>query len=76
MMADTLARVHPTAPLRRFSICQIESGDWIARERLGVLERSFPNRRAALHFVLFELGARAPAALLTPEAGKVAGDRG
>jgi hypothetical protein len=59
---------------RCFSVRQTHAGDWIARERNGAVERSFPSRKAALHFVLFERGAYAPAALLTPRSERVAGD--
>ncbi len=58
---------------RSFSLRQTHAGDWIARERNGAVERSFPSQKAAVHFVLFELGARAPAALLTPRSERVCG---
>jgi hypothetical protein len=68
-VVNSLARVQPAARRRPISIFAAESGEWVARDGAGAAERRFPSRRAALHFVLFERGARAPAALLTPEAG-------
>jgi hypothetical protein len=72
IMAKSLAAA-PTAH-RCFSVLHTESSDWIVRERRGAVERSFPSQKAAVHFVLFELGAYAPAALLTPRSERVAGD--
>jgi hypothetical protein len=73
-MAEMLAAALRAAPLRRFTILETDSGRWIARERSGAVERSFPSQKAVVHFVLFELGAGAPAALLTPRSERVAGD--
>jgi hypothetical protein len=57
---------------RCLSVLHTVSGEWIARER-GAVERSFSSQKAA-HFALFELGAGAPAPLLTPRSESVAGD--
>ena len=64
-MAKSLGAARATTH-RCFVARHTESGRWIARERSGAVERSFPSQKAAVHFVLFELGAGAPAALLTP----------
>lgn len=48
-----------------FTIAEGDAGDWIARDRRSGAERHFASRRAALHFVLFDLGTPA-AALLAP----------
>jgi len=63
-MAKPLPQPLPT-PKRCFTVAQNDTGQWIARDR-GGLERFFPDQRSALHFVLFELGERATAALLDP----------
>lgn len=73
-MAGTFAAALRAAPHRRFTILETDSGAWVARERSGAVERRFSSQKAAVHFVLFELGAQAPAALLTPRSESVAGD--
>jgi hypothetical protein len=62
-MAELLAKAAPPAPKPCFTVDQNEAGDWIARERQGAIMRVFATQKAAIHFVLFELGAhcRAPA---------------
>ena len=52
-----------------FTIVPNEAGQWIARERLSGIERCFATQRAALHFVLFDLGAKA--ALVAPLSARV-----
>lgn len=65
-MAHSFAAPAPAAPKRSFIVSRSEAGEWIARERLGGIERRFASQKAALHFVLFELGERCASALLAP----------
>jgi hypothetical protein len=69
-MAELLAKAAPPAPKPCFTVAQNEAGDWIARERQGAIMRVFPTQKAAVHFVLFELGDGAAGALLTPGGAK------
>jgi hypothetical protein len=69
-MAELLAKAAPPAPKPCFTVAQNEAGDWIARERQGAIMRVFPTQKAAVHFVLFELGDRVASALLTPRGAK------
>ena len=59
---------------RCLSVLHTVSGEWIVRERGDAVGRSFPSQKAAVHFVLFERGAGALAALLTPRSESVARD--
>jgi hypothetical protein len=64
-MANPLAKGAAAPPRPCFTIAECAAGDWVARERPSGAERHFASQRAALHFVLFDLG-RPAAALLTP----------
>ena len=73
-MAEMFAAALRSAAYRRFTILETDSGSWVARERGSAVERRFPNQKAAVHFVLFDLGAYSRAALLTPRSERVVGD--
>ena len=52
-------------PLRRsFIVAQNERGEWVARERSGVIEGIFLSQREAIRFALFETGSRSAAAIV------------
>ena len=65
-MAQPVSARAALAPKPCFTIAEDDAGGWIARERVSGVERRFPTQQAALHFVLFDLGTRRAAALLTP----------
>jgi hypothetical protein len=52
--------------LCRFVVAQTAQGGWLARDRERHIARTFATRREAIHFALFETGARRAAVLLTP----------
>jgi hypothetical protein len=52
-----LARFTPAIDRhRRFVVAQNPRGQWIARERTGLIEGVFRSQRDAVHFALFESG--------------------
>ena len=67
-MATPLAKAVAAMPRPCFTIMAGDAGDWIARERRSGAERHFASQKAALHFVLFDLGTPAAALLAPPPA--------
>lgn len=54
---------------RPFSVvAQNDRGQWVARERRGLIEGAFLTQRDAIRFALFETGSRA-AAVVVDDAG-------
>lgn len=64
-MADLLVKA-PLSAKPCFAITETDAGDWTARERRSGIERRFQSQQAALHYVLFNVGAHNATALLTP----------
>ncbi len=72
-MAEAFAKAEPAAPRSCFIVTRNDAGDWIASEQHGAIVRVFPTQKAAVHFVLFELGNRPATALPTPRDAKARG---
>ena len=49
---------------RAFVVAQNERGQWVARERRGLIEGVFLTRRDAIRFALFETGSRSSAVVV------------
>jgi hypothetical protein len=57
----------PSLPVRRqFVVRQNDQGNWCTCERNGGIEHVFTTQREAIHFALYETGARCAAVSLTP----------
>jgi hypothetical protein len=60
---------------RTFTVARNRRGHWIARDLDGLIEGVFVDRRAAIHFALFEADGRRSAVIVIPDAEAAEGSR-